>query len=85
NKLEDNDIDKYILHQGSKYIVDTIRKRLKVDIKKVPFDIYEYGNTISSSTPIILEKEIHKDGNNRMLLSGYGVGLSWGSTVIEKI
>lgn len=85
NDLEDSDIDKYILHQGSKYIVDTIRKRLKVNEDKVPFDMYEYGNTISSSIPIILEKEIHKDENIKMLLSGYGVGLSWGSAIIEKI
>jgi 3-oxoacyl-[acyl-carrier-protein] synthase-3 len=85
NSLNDDDIDKYILHQGSKYIVDTIRKRLKVDIAKVPFDMYEYGNTISSSIPIILEKEIHKNENKKMLLSGFGIGLSWASAIIQKI
>lgn len=83
NDLEDKDIDKYILHQGSKYIVDTIRKRLKVDEIKVPFDIHEYGNTISSAIPIILEKELHNE-NNRLLLSAYGIGLSWGSVILEK-
>ena len=83
NGLSDSDIDKYILHQGSKYIVDTIRKRLKVDKEKVPFDMYEYGNTVSSSIPIILEKELHK-GYSRLLLSAYGIGLSWGSGVLEK-
>jgi len=84
-ELEDSDIDKYILHQGSKYIVDTIRKRLKVEESKVPFDMYEYGNTISSAVPLILEKEIEKSENNRMLLAAYGIGLSWGSAIIEKI
>jgi len=84
NGLEDKDIDKYILHQGSKYIVDTIRKRLKVDESKVPFDMYEYGNTVSSAVPLILEKELH-NGYNRLLLSAYGIGLSWGSAVLEKI
>lgn len=85
NELEDNDIDKFILHQGSKYIVDTIRKRLKISENKVPFDMYEYGNTISSSIPIILEKEIKKDENKRLLISGFGVGLSWASAIIERI
>ena len=85
NNLEDNDIDKYILHQGSKYIVDTIRKRLKVDASKVPFDMYEYGNTVSSAVPIILEKEIHNNKNKRMLLCAYGIGLSWASSIIEKV
>jgi len=84
-KLEDDDIDKYILHQGSKYIVDTIRKRLRVDAGKVPFDMYDYGNTISSSIPIILEKEMNSSQNQRLVISGFGVGLSWGSAIIEKI
>jgi len=84
NSLEDNDIDKYVLHQGSKYIVDTIRKRLKIDESKVPFDIYEYGNTLSSSIPIILEKEMKSDTLKRFVISGFGVGLSWGSAIIEK-
>lgn len=84
NQLTDDDIDKYVFHQGSKYIVDTIRKRLKIDESKVPFDIYEYGNTISSSIPIILEKEIKGEGLKRFVISGFGVGLSWGSAIIEK-
>ncbi len=84
NNFLDSDIDKYILHQGSKYIVDTIRKRLKISEDKVPFDMHEYGNTISSSIPIILEKEIIKNKNKRFLISGFGVGLSWGSAILEK-
>ena len=84
NTLEDKDIDKYVLHQGSKYIVDTIRKRLKTQEAKVPFDIYEYGNTVSSSIPIILEKEIKNLDNKRFVISGFGIGLSWGSAIIEK-
>ncbi len=82
--LQDDDIDMYILHQGSKFIVDTIVKRLKIDSKKAPFDMLGYGNTISSSIPIILEKYLGK-GYDKILLSGYGVGLSWATTVLEKI
>lgn len=85
NELNDNNIDKYVLHQGSKYIVDTIRKRLKVDESKVPFDMYEYGNTISSSIPIILEKEIKNIKNNIIVVCGFGVGLSWASSILKKI
>lgn len=85
NKLNDENIDKYVLHQGSKYIVDTIRKRLKIDAGKVPFDMAEYGNTVSSSIPIILEKEINNNENKIMVLSGFGVGLSWASAIIKKV
>lgn len=83
NNFADKDIDKYILHQGSKYIVDTIRKRLKADESKVVFDIYDYGNTVSSSIPIILEKELSKN-SNRIVISGFGVGLSWASAILER-
>lgn len=85
NGLNFNDIDKFIFHQGSKYIVDTIAKRLSLDINKVVYDAYDYGNTVSSSIPIILEKEIVKKGNKHMVLSGFGVGLSWASVVINKV
>jgi len=85
NSYTDDDISKYILHQGSKYIVDTITKRLKVDKSKVPFDMYEYGNTVSSAVPMILEKEMEEENNSRILLSAYGIGLSWGSTILEKV
>jgi len=85
NGLEDDDIEKYVLHQGSKYIVDTIRKRLKVEEGKVPFDMADYGNTVSSSIPIILEKEMAKPYLGKLVLSAFGVGLSWGSALIEKV
>lgn len=84
NSLQDEDIDKYIFHQGSKYIVDAIRKRLKIEESKVSFDMYEYGNTVSSSIPIILEKKMQVDTNKRFVISGFGVGLSWASAILEK-
>ncbi|QLE78830.1 ketoacyl-ACP synthase III [Francisella sp. Scap27] len=85
NNILDEDVSKYILHQGSKYIVDTIQKRLKIDAFKVPFSMDNYGNTISSSIPIILEEEITDSNNHLIILSGFGVGLSWASAIIKKI
>jgi len=85
NSLSDNDITKYYLHQGSRYIVDTIRKRLKVAEEKVPFDIAEYGNTISSSIPMILAKELPTLPKGHYILSAFGVGLSWASAIITKL
>jgi len=85
NNLTDNEIEKYYLHQGSKYIVDTIRKRLKVNEVKIPFDMAEYGNTISSSIPIMLAKEMQDLPKGNIVLSAFGVGLSWASAIIQKI
>ncbi|HNW83422.1 MAG TPA: ketoacyl-ACP synthase III [bacterium] len=84
NGLSIDQIDRFILHQESKFIVDIITEDLGVDRSKVPFDIWEYGNTVSSSIPIILEKEMMIDENSIFLLSGFGVGLSWASCVLKR-
>lgn len=85
NGLTIEDIDKFIFHQGSKYIIDTITSRSHLSVDKVPYDIYSYGNTVSSSIPIILANEMHDLNNKRILLSGFGVGLSWASMVLERL
>lgn len=85
NNLDLEDIDCFVFHQGSKYIVDTLRKRLKINPEKVPFVINEYGNTVSSSIPIILADIMDEEGMNKLLISGFGVGLSWASTVLKKV
>jgi len=77
------DINLFIFHQGSRYIVETLARRIKIDKEKLAFGMDKYGNTVSSSIPIILEKEINKS-LGKILLSGFGVGLSWASCIIEK-
>jgi 3-oxoacyl-[acyl-carrier-protein] synthase-3 len=82
SNLKIEEIDKFIFHQGSKYIVDTLIKRTGVDSNKVIFDITDYGNTVSSSIPIILEKILHHSSNKYIFISGFGVGLSWSSSIL---
>jgi 3-oxoacyl-[acyl-carrier-protein] synthase-3 len=83
NSLTKPDIDLFILHQGSKYIVDNLMKQLQIPAEKVPFHARGYGNTISSSIPLVL-KDMLESKNNLILLSGFGVGLSWATTVLKK-
>ncbi len=78
-----SDIDLCILHQGSRYIVQTIQKRLGIEESKVPYEIFEYGNTVSSSIPLVLMNHLHKD-IERILISGFGVGFSWASSILVK-
>jgi len=84
NKTSLEEIDKFIFHQASKFMVDTLAKRLKLKNEQTVFDIAEYGNTVSSSIPIILEKEMKKKSNKQIVLSGFGVGLSWASTLLIR-
>ncbi|EAK9946140.1 ketoacyl-ACP synthase III [Campylobacter lari] len=84
-QIDLNNIERFIFHQGSKYIVDTIRQRLKIDKEKVPFDANFYGNTISSSIPILLKNEFQKEKcYNNILISGFGTGLSWASAILQR-
>lgn len=80
-----DDVDKVILHQGSKYIVETLGHRLQIPESKLVFDIEKTGNTISSSIPLLLEKYIHDQKVKTILLSGFGVGFSWGTTLLSRL
>lgn len=82
NNLTLEEVDQILLHQGSKYIVTTIQQKLKVSEEKIPFLAQKYGNTVSSSIPMLL-----KDVNlsyNRLLICGFGIGFSWGSCILER-
>lgn len=82
NSLTIEEIDLFAMHQGSKFIIDILRKRLGVPAKIMAFVATEYGNTVSSSIPLILEKVT--PNTRTILISGFGVGLSWGSLVLKK-
>lgn len=76
-------IDLFLLHQGSKIIVETIADRLGVPRDKAPFRAYDYGNTISSTLPILLADELHGEAKT-IALCGFGVGLSWASGLLKR-
>ena len=84
NEIDKDEVDIFIFHQGSKYICDTLIRRMKLDESKVPFDAVEYGNTVSSSIPIMLEKLLNstQKKNSKFLICGFGVGLSWASSIL---
>lgn len=84
NNCTADDIDKVVFHQGSKYILDTLVKRTRLPQEKSINDILHYGNTVSSSIPMILSKIMDDENNNCVLISGFGVGLSWSSNLLFR-
>jgi 3-oxoacyl-[acyl-carrier-protein] synthase-3 len=76
-------VDRFLLHQGSRYIVDAVAKRLGFP-EKCGFHAAEYGNTVSSSLPIMLERNVTTE-DRVLVLSGFGVGLSCASTVLKRV
>jgi 3-oxoacyl-[acyl-carrier-protein] synthase-3 len=83
NRLELADIDRFILHQGSRFIVETIAKRLAIE-DRAPFCAQDYGNLVSSSIPVAFADAV-RDSDRRVLISGFGVGLSWATTVLTRV
>lgn len=79
-----DDVDAFCLHQGSGAIVDAIAKRLGDNGTKVIKDMFGAGNTVSSSIPLLLEHYAFNDEWRNALLSGFGVGLSWGSALLVR-
>ncbi len=78
--------DYFLMHQANKLMNETIRKKLKFEPEKVPYSIAKYGNTSSASIPLTIVSELSDEVSSKplsLLLSGFGVGLSWGAVSIE--
>ena len=76
--------DAVVFHQANFFMLDSMRKMLKIPKDKFLYSLGEYGNTSSASIPMTICK--HNAGNElsaRYLLTGFGVGLSWGMANIS--
>ena len=84
NDLAITDIDIFLFHQASKYMVGLLQKRMQLQEDRVFIDITDVGNTVSSSIPIALSKVMDTTElrGKKILISGFGVGLSWATSVI---
>ncbi|WP_313290426.1 ketoacyl-ACP synthase III [Stutzerimonas nitrititolerans] len=84
HQLQPQDIDLYCMHQGSASIVSTIARRFNEVADRFVNDMDQTGNAVSSTLPLLLEKRIHDPANGTILLSGFGVGLSWATTLLKR-
>jgi 3-oxoacyl-[acyl-carrier-protein] synthase-3 len=79
------DIDLFVFHQANKYMLEHLRKKLDIPEEKFPILMAHSGNTVSGTIPIALADAERADmlrPGMRLLLLGFGVGLSWGGAVI---
>ena len=86
NKINKNKIKFFALHQASKYVCDNIRKKLDFEKKYFLNNYNKFGNTVSSSIPLLLKEAINKKKikkNDIVIACGFGVGLSWGAVEIK--
>ncbi|HEX8626142.1 MAG TPA: ketoacyl-ACP synthase III [Allosphingosinicella sp.] len=84
--LAPEDIDYVVLHQANKFMLDALQKKLAVKDEKLPRRYEDIGNTVSSTIPFVLS-DLLRDGKlssgTRLILIGFGVGLSWAGAVVQ--
>ncbi|MDF3029535.1 MAG: ketoacyl-ACP synthase [Moraxellaceae bacterium] len=80
------DFDYFVMHQANRLINETIRKKLAMPAEKVPYSIDQFGNTSSASIPLTMAVRLRSElesSSLKLLLSGFGVGLSWGTAFLH--
>jgi len=86
NSLQQADIDYFVFHQANKYMLNTIRKLCGIEKDKFYVNIENTGNTTSSTVPIALKNCIEQGlikTKDKVMLAGFGVGLSWSGTILN--
>lgn len=84
NNMSLENVDLVIFHQANKYMINYLRKLLDIDKERFFVCLEDVGNTVSSTIPIALceaQKEDRLHGN--VLIAGFGVGFSWGATILK--
>jgi len=83
-----DDIDFFVFHQANKFMLEHLRKKLTVPEKKFYMSFKNYGNTVSSTIPIAL-KDAQREGElhagDLVMVVGFGVGYSWGATLLHWV
>jgi len=80
------DYNYFVMHQANRLMNETIRKKLKFTEEQSPYSLKNYGNTSSASIPLTICSELSgkiETENQKVLLSGFGVGLSWGAVTLN--
>ena len=79
------DIDTYVFHQSNRFIMKHLIKKCGLPPERVPFTIESFGNCGGPSVPLTLTQALaqREARNHRVMLLGYGVGLSWGAAILD--
>lgn len=84
--LEKDSVDYFVFHQANRMINETIRKKLGLPPEKVPSTLHDFGNTSGASLPVTMTARLNETlakGKHKLLLSGFGIGLSWGICILD--
>lgn len=85
--VTNDDIDYFCFHQANNFINAYIAKKMKLDLTKIPHTIEKYGNTSSVSVPLTIVSELKGklDGKKTLMLSAFGVGMTWATGIVSFV
>ena len=86
NGAEIPSVDYFFFHQANAFMLRHLREKLGLPEEKVPILMSDFGNTVSGTIPMVLERLFESGDlrqNHRVVLFGFGVGLSWAGAVIN--
>lgn len=80
-------LDYYVFHQANNFINSYLAKKLKLNTTKIPSTINKYGNTSSVSVPLTIVDQLKGklDGEKKLFLSAFGVGMTWGNAIVPFV
>ena len=81
------ELDYIVFHQANNFINSYIAKKMKLDVEKIPHTIEKFGNTSSVSVPLTIVSELRGklDGKKTLMLSAFGVGMTWASAIASFV
>lgn len=79
-----SDIDWLVFHQSNRFMTDFFTKKLKANPERIPYCIERFGNTSSASVPLTIVSELKDKLSepSKMIMCGFGAGLSWGTAML---
>ena len=83
---KDTDIDYFLIHQANKMIVDRVVKKLNLNSDKVPYNLEQFGNLGGASIPTLMVtrlRDVLMDRETSLLMSSFGLGLTWGTMYMK--
>ena len=84
NNLVKDEINLFVFHQANKFMLEFLRKKINIEQEKFFNFMENCANTVSSTIPIALKEAIKQNScSGYVLLAGFGVGYSWGATIIK--
>ena len=86
NGLKQEEVSLFVFHQANMYILEFLRKKIRIDKDKFYCNLRNVGNTVSSTIPIAL-RDAQQSGllKGNIAIAGFGVGLSWGATILKMV